>query len=174
MDRFNGNRIIALGYLATAAFVFVIGQTAGNVGGLVVIVFLAGMFMNTAQSSLPALAAAFYPTQGRATGVAWMLGFGRFGGIAGSFLVAWLGRAAVRARRRSSRSSRSPGSVAAVGAAGQAVGASGRARPTKDAARARSWRTEEARAVRLAKRAGMSSQRAQYSIAAVATNLRRP
>ena len=46
--------------------------------------------MNTAQSSLPALAAGFYPTQGRATGVAWMLGLGRFGGIAGSFLVAEL------------------------------------------------------------------------------------
>jgi AAHS family 4-hydroxybenzoate transporter-like MFS transporter len=90
MDRFNGNRIIAVGYFATAAFVYVIGQTAGNVGGLVVIVFLAGTFMNTAQSSLPALAAAFYPTEGRATGVSWMLGFGRFGGIAGSFLVAGL------------------------------------------------------------------------------------
>ncbi len=48
--------------------------------------------MNTAQSSLPALAAAYYPTQGRATGVAWMLGIGRFGGIAGSFLVAELAR----------------------------------------------------------------------------------
>lgn len=48
--------------------------------------------MNTAQSSLPALAAAFYPTQGRGTGVSWMLGIGRFGGIAGSFLVAELGR----------------------------------------------------------------------------------
>ena len=46
--------------------------------------------MNTAQSSMPALAAAFYPTSGRATGVAWMLGIGRFGGIAGSFLVAEL------------------------------------------------------------------------------------
>ena len=54
--------------------------------------FVAGTVMNTAQSSLPALAAGFYPTQGRATGVAWMLGLGRFGGIAGSFLVAELSR----------------------------------------------------------------------------------
>jgi AAHS family 4-hydroxybenzoate transporter-like MFS transporter len=38
------------------------------------------------------LAAGYYPTQGRATGVAWMLGIGRFGGIAGSFLVAELAR----------------------------------------------------------------------------------
>ena len=56
------------------------------------LVFVAGVLMNTAQSSMPALAAAFYPTRGRATGVAWMLGIGRFGGIAGSFLVAELSR----------------------------------------------------------------------------------
>ena len=37
--------------------------------------------------------AAFYPTRGRASGVSWMLGMGRFGGIAGSFLVAELARA---------------------------------------------------------------------------------
>ena len=92
MDRFNANRIIAIGFVVTAALVFAIGRAAGDVGGLVVIVFLAGAFMNTAQSSLPALAAAFYPTAGRATGVSWMLGFGRFGGIAGSFLVAELSR----------------------------------------------------------------------------------
>ena len=54
--------------------------------------FVGGTLMNTAQSSLPALAAGFYPTNGRATGVAWMLGLGRFGGIAGSFLVAELSR----------------------------------------------------------------------------------
>ena len=52
------------------------------------VVFVAGLVMNAAQASMPALAAGFYPTEGRATGVAWMLGIGRFGGIAGSFLVA--------------------------------------------------------------------------------------
>jgi AAHS family 4-hydroxybenzoate transporter-like MFS transporter len=73
--------------------VYAIGQTAGNLALLVVVVvFLAGTLMNTSQSSLPALAAGFYPTQGRATGVAWMLGLGRFGGVAGSFLVAELAR----------------------------------------------------------------------------------
>ena len=56
---------------------------------LMAIVFIAGTLMNTAQSSMPALAAFLYPTQGRATGVAWMLRrSGRFGGIAGSYLVA--------------------------------------------------------------------------------------
>ena len=90
MDRFNANRIIAIGYALTALSVYLIGQTVGNDGLLVLMVFVAGTIMNTAQSSMPALAAAFYPTQGRATGVSWMLGIGRFGGIAGSFLVAEL------------------------------------------------------------------------------------
>jgi len=92
MDRYDANRVIAIGFALTAVAVFLIGQAAGSVGLLTVAVFLAGTLMNTAQSSLPALAAAFYPTQGRATGVAWMLGVGRFGGIAGSFLVAELSR----------------------------------------------------------------------------------
>jgi AAHS family 4-hydroxybenzoate transporter-like MFS transporter len=92
MDRFNANRIIAAGYLLTAAVIYAIGQAAGNVGLLVLVVFAGGAIMNTAQSSMPALAAGFYPTRGRATGVAWMLGIGRFGGIAGSFLVAELSR----------------------------------------------------------------------------------
>jgi AAHS family 4-hydroxybenzoate transporter-like MFS transporter len=92
MDRYNANKIIATGYVVTAALIWLIGQAAGSVGSLVVVVFLGGAFMNTAQSSLPALAAGFYPTEGRATGMSWMLGFGRFGGIAGSLLVAELSR----------------------------------------------------------------------------------
>lgn len=93
MDRFNANRIIALGFALTAVALYAIGQAVGNLGALVVVVFVAGTLMNTAQSSLPTLAAAFYPTSGRATGVAWMLGVGRLGGIAGSFLVAQLAAA---------------------------------------------------------------------------------
>lgn len=82
--------MVAHGYALTAASIWWIGQEAGNLGWLVVAVFVAGTIMNTAQSSMPALAAGYYPTAGRATGVAWMLGIGRFGGIAGSFLVAEL------------------------------------------------------------------------------------
>ena len=92
MDRFNANKVIATGYVLTALSIYMIGQAVGNLGLLVLVVFVGGTLMNTAQSSMPALAAAFYPTQGRATGVAWMLGIGRFGGIAGSFLIAELTR----------------------------------------------------------------------------------
>lgn len=92
MDRFNANRVIMLGYLATAVFVYMIGQTAGNIGWLVATVFIGGAVMNTTQTSMPALAAAFYPTAGRATGVAWMMAIGRVGAVIAPFLVAELQR----------------------------------------------------------------------------------
>jgi MFS family permease len=76
MDRFNPNRVVAACFALTAISVYGIGQAVGNVGWLVFTVFAAGVLMNTAQSSMPALAAAFYPTQGRGTGVGWMLGIG--------------------------------------------------------------------------------------------------
>jgi len=92
MDRFNANRVIMLGYLATAVFVYMIGQAAGNIGWLVATVFVGGAIMNTTQTSMPALAANFYPTAGRATGVAWMMAIGRVGAVAAPFLVAELQR----------------------------------------------------------------------------------
>ena len=93
MDRFNPNRIIGIGYFVTCIAVALIGQAVGGGEGLLVAaVALAGLIMNASQSSMQALAANFYPTAGRATGVSWMLGIGRFGGIAGSLLVAELAR----------------------------------------------------------------------------------
>ncbi|MFD1554621.1 MFS transporter [Paraburkholderia silviterrae] len=92
MDRFNANLVIAGCYALAAISLFFIGQTEGKVALLVPIVLISGVLANTAQSSMNALAATFYPTEGRGSGVAWMLGVGRFGGIAGSFLVAELVR----------------------------------------------------------------------------------
>jgi AAHS family 4-hydroxybenzoate transporter-like MFS transporter len=92
MDRWNANRIVAVLYALTAMAVYTVGQAGNQVGLLVLTVFVAGALMNTAQSSLGSLAASFYPTAGRATGVAWMMGVGRLGGIFGSFLVAELTR----------------------------------------------------------------------------------
>ncbi|MDM8358563.1 MFS transporter [Pandoraea communis] len=92
MDKFNAQKVVALGYALTAVLVYAVGQAMGNIGLLVALIFLAGTAMNGAQSSMPSLAAMFYPTHGRATGVAWMLGIGRFGGIAGALLGAELMR----------------------------------------------------------------------------------
>ena len=72
--------------LLTAIFIYLVGQQMGDIGLLAVLIFIAGTAMNGAQSSMPAIAAAFYPTDARATGVAFMYGVGRMGGIAGVFL----------------------------------------------------------------------------------------
>jgi AAHS family 4-hydroxybenzoate transporter-like MFS transporter len=92
MDKLNPHKVIAIGYGLTAALIYAVGQNTGSVSALAALIFLAGTAMNGAQSSMPSLAAGFYPTQGRATGVAWMLGIGRFGGIAGALLGAELMR----------------------------------------------------------------------------------
>ncbi|STZ75998.1 MFS transporter [Bergeriella denitrificans] len=91
MDKFNGNKLIAFMSLMTAVSVAFIGWSIGQgLGLLIAVVLIAGVFQNTAQSSLPALAAKFYPTECRTTGVSWMLGIGRFGAIAGTFLTGQL------------------------------------------------------------------------------------
>ncbi len=90
LDKINPNKVVAVGYLLTGIFVCLVGFSTSNLVLMGVMVFIAGTIMNGAQSSMPALAAGFYPTQGRATGVAWMLGLGRFGGILGAFSGAFL------------------------------------------------------------------------------------
>ncbi|MDO4997394.1 MAG: MFS transporter [Neisseria sp.] len=94
MDRFNGNKLIAFLSFLTAVSVAFIGWSLGQgLGMLIAVVLFAGVMQNTAQTSLPALAAKFYPAECRSTGVSWMLGIGRFGAIAGTFLtgqlIAW-------------------------------------------------------------------------------------
>ncbi|WP_151977282.1 MFS transporter [Acinetobacter soli] len=87
MDRFNPNRIIAGFYLAAGIFAVIVGQSLSNPTLLALFILCAGIAVNGAQSSMPVLSARFYPTQCRATGVAWMSGIGRFGAVFG----AWIG-----------------------------------------------------------------------------------
>ncbi|GAA5008046.1 MFS transporter [Acinetobacter puyangensis] len=87
MDRFNPNRIIAGFYLMAGIFAVIVGQSLSNPTLLAFFILCAGIAVNGAQSSMPVLSARFYPTQCRATGVAWMSGIGRFGAVFG----AWIG-----------------------------------------------------------------------------------
>jgi AAHS family 4-hydroxybenzoate transporter-like MFS transporter len=86
MDRFRPHHVLTAFYLCGALFIFLIGRSAGDLGQLAVVVFGAGFCINGAQVSMSALAAGFYPTLCRATGVSWMLGIGRFGGILGALI----------------------------------------------------------------------------------------
>ncbi|MGV7960759.1 aromatic acid/H+ symport family MFS transporter [Photorhabdus tasmaniensis] len=87
MDRVNPHKVVATNYVLTGILVFSIGQ-GESVFLLSILIFLAGTTMNGAQASMGAIAAQFYPTNCRATGVAWMLGFGRLGGICGALFGA--------------------------------------------------------------------------------------
>jgi len=90
MDRMNPHKVIGLFYLMAGLFTWAVGQSLGQAALLATLVLLAGMSVNGAQSAMPSLAARFYPTQGRATGVSWMLGIGRFGAILGAWIGATL------------------------------------------------------------------------------------
>ncbi len=90
MDRYNPHKVIGIFYLLAGVFAYAVGQSLGNITLLATLVLIAGMCVNGAQSAMPSLAARFYPTQGRATGVSWMLGIGRFGAILGAWSGATL------------------------------------------------------------------------------------
>ncbi|MNM53005.1 4-hydroxybenzoate transporter PcaK [compost metagenome] len=90
MDRFNPHKVIGIFYLLAGVFAYAVGQSLGNITLLATLVLIAGMCVNGAQSAMPSLAARFYPTQARATGVSWMLGIGRFGAILGAWSGATL------------------------------------------------------------------------------------
>ncbi|GLO13090.1 MFS transporter [Pseudomonas putida] len=90
MDRYNPHKVIGIFYLLAGVFAYAVGQSLGSITVLATLVLIAGMCVNGAQSAMPSLAARFYPTQGRATGVSWMLGIGRFGAILGAWSGATL------------------------------------------------------------------------------------
>lgn len=88
MDRLNGNLVIAFCTFITAIAVAFIGPSIQmGLGVFIFVMIVAGTMQNTAQSSLPVLAAQFYPTAARTTGVSWMCGIGRFGAVAGTMLM---------------------------------------------------------------------------------------
>ena len=84
MDRKNATRVVAGAYLLTAVLMLVLAASTHGIGPLMFATFFAGLAMNGAQTSMPVLAASSYPTAARASGVSWMLGAGRMGGILGA------------------------------------------------------------------------------------------
>jgi AAHS family 4-hydroxybenzoate transporter-like MFS transporter len=86
MDRIDRNAVIGFAYLLGGVFIFALGMGTLKSDMLPILVACAGFFMSGAQTGLNALAPTCYPTRARATGVSWMLGFGRLGGILGSLV----------------------------------------------------------------------------------------
>lgn len=89
MDRYPPQRVLALTYVLGAAFTAAIGNSDSTLM-LVLMVFGAGFCVSGGQVGTNALAAAFYPTSSRATGVSWSLGVGRIGSVLGSMAGGWM------------------------------------------------------------------------------------
>jgi MFS transporter, AAHS family, 4-hydroxybenzoate transporter len=92
-------RILGWTYLAAAAWIILIGEAGGSVELLVVMVFGAGFCAGGGQTAANALAAEFYPTAMRSTGVGWALGIGRIGSIVGPTLGGLLLAGGVQSRQ---------------------------------------------------------------------------
>jgi AAHS family 4-hydroxybenzoate transporter-like MFS transporter len=84
MDKVNACRVVGASFILAAVLVMATGRSLENVDALPYLIFLTGVFLAGALTSMPVLASSFYPTRARASGVAWMLGIGRFGGIVGA------------------------------------------------------------------------------------------
>lgn len=82
IDRFSF-RALALVYFAAVFAVGAIGQLGHSVVFVTMAIFAAGFCIVGGQIAANALAATFYPTAVRATGVGWALGIGRVGSIIG-------------------------------------------------------------------------------------------
>ena len=89
IDHYRTFRALTLLYLAGAAFTWLIGVDKGLVATIAV-VGAAGFCLIGAQFGINALAAAFYPSALRATGVGAALGLGRIGSIVGPVLGGWM------------------------------------------------------------------------------------
>lgn len=86
MDRRAPTHVISLAYAGGAAAVLLLAASGGVSVVLALLVALVGFCMSGGQTGLNAYAPTCYPTFGRATGVSWMLGMGRFGSILGSLV----------------------------------------------------------------------------------------
>ena len=83
IDRYGPYAVIAPAYIVGAVFIGCIGLTESTPALTMPIIFVAGFFAIGAQFSAVALAAAFYITPIRATGVGWSMGVGRVGSMIG-------------------------------------------------------------------------------------------
>ncbi len=79
--------ILPVAMLGSAVSVALIGYAAPSVGMIILLQGLFGAFMGGGSSGLIALAAIYYPTAIRSTGVGWAMGMGRVGSFVGPLAV---------------------------------------------------------------------------------------
>ena len=86
MDKADPHLVLGVAYASAGVFVMLIGQAQGMPWLMVLAVFGAGFCVSGGQVGANALAAGYYPTASRATGVSWANGVGRIGSVLGSMV----------------------------------------------------------------------------------------
>ena len=79
IDRVGFARVLAPGFFLAAIAIALIGKVMAAPPLMLVAIFVCGTFILGGQAALTALAARYYPTAGRATGIGWSQGIGRVG-----------------------------------------------------------------------------------------------
>ena len=88
--RAGASVILPIVMIGSAISTALIGYAAHSVGTVTLLEGLLGVFMGGGSSGLIALAAIYYPTATRSTGVGWAMGMGRVGSFTGPLVVASL------------------------------------------------------------------------------------
>ena len=77
-------------FLLSALTMAMMGPALGHITQIMIAIFLAGFFINGAGVGLFMLAARFYPSDRRATGIGWCSVFGRLGAVTGPVVAGYL------------------------------------------------------------------------------------
>jgi AAHS family 4-hydroxybenzoate transporter-like MFS transporter len=86
MNRYGAYQVMVSEFLVSTLLIGSLAFAAGSLPFIMAVTFVLGFTIQGAQGGLNALAASFYPTAMRSTGVGWALGIGRIGSIVGPVL----------------------------------------------------------------------------------------
>jgi AAHS family 4-hydroxybenzoate transporter-like MFS transporter len=98
VERIGFIRVLGTAFTVACVMIALIGHPSLSLALLFVVVFVAGFCVVGGQGAVNALAATYYPTNLRSTGVGSGLGVGRIGGIAGPWvagallMIGWMPR----------------------------------------------------------------------------------
>jgi AAHS family 4-hydroxybenzoate transporter-like MFS transporter len=87
VGRFGARAVLPVAFVASALTLGPVGYAASSIAQVITLQGLAGLFLGLGSSGLIALAAQFYPTAIRSTGVGWAMGLGRLGSFVGPLAV---------------------------------------------------------------------------------------
>lgn len=86
IDRIGFYRVLIPAFLVAAVTIVLIGRPGLPLAALFAVVTVSGFCIIGSQPAVNALAAVYYPTAERSTGIGWSLGIGRIGSIVGPVL----------------------------------------------------------------------------------------